>query len=100
MSDKLLKPGDIRLFGHYEVPGVVIEVGKSYGYKVIDHCGDVCVYHFDEVAKVARGLKPIIRQKFEEAFKLYQKRERLLVELRETEKSFDDVCRLIYGISE
>lgn len=99
MSDKLLKVGDIRLFGHYEMPGVVIEVGKSYGYKVIDQCGDICVYHFDEAVKIARGLDSLLRQKFEEACKLYQKRERLLMELRETEKSFDDMCRLIYGIA-
>ena len=77
MVEKRLKPGDIRLFGHYEIPCVVLGVNESYGYNVIDYCGDYCVYHFNDEVKSARGLSPEFRAAFEEAFRLHSRKVKL-----------------------
>lgn len=96
-SSEKLKIGQIRLFGHYEIPAIVVDYDDvRQSYVVIDQTGDLDMFSYKESYKLTRNLLPNLRELLIKSCKVYRKKLSLLVQLEEAEREFEEVRADLY----
>ncbi len=96
-SSEKLKIGQIRLFGHYEIPAIVVDYNDVHkSYVVIDQTGDLDMFSYGENLKLTRNLNPNLRELLIKCCKVYRKKMSLLLELEQTEGELEEVRGELY----
>lgn len=96
-SSEKLKIGQIRLFGHYEIPAIVVDYNDVHkSYEVIDQTGDLDMFSYGENLKLTRNLNPNLRELLIKSCKVYRKKMSLLLELEQTEGELEEIRGELY----